>query len=145
MRGKSKTRHAPACRGARMRAPPVADEASIKRGPRSKKSRKSALCARRFFRAPQPDDSYCPCQRKKHLLSQVLFPFIRAAGLAYHRRAKRGVYHQPLRGCISSRASVHLTCGLMICNSYGIDDIHAFSVIRIRECGRFLNYFALPS
>jgi len=27
--------------------------------------------------------------------------------LAYHRRAKRGAYHQPLWGCISSRASVH--------------------------------------
>jgi len=34
--------------------------------------------------------------------------FIQAAGLVYHRRAKCGVYHQPLRGCISSRASVYL-------------------------------------
>ena len=43
--------------------------------------------------------------------------FIQAAGLAYHRRAKRGAYHQPRWGCISSRASVHLACGLMIYNA----------------------------
>ena len=36
------------------------------------------------------------------------FVFIQAAGLVYHRRAKCGAYHQPLRGCISSRSSVHL-------------------------------------
>ncbi|MBR5120398.1 MAG: hypothetical protein IKV02_05310 [Clostridia bacterium] len=36
------------------------------------------------------------------------FFFIQAAGLAYHRRAKCGAYHQPLRGCISSRVSVYL-------------------------------------
>ncbi len=35
--------------------------------------------------------------------------FIQAAGLAYHHRAKRGVYHQPLWGCISSRFNVHLS------------------------------------
>jgi len=29
--------------------------------------------------------------------------------LAYHHRAKRGAYHQPLWGCISSRFSVHLS------------------------------------
>ena len=34
--------------------------------------------------------------------------FIQVADLVYHRRAKRGAYHQPLWGCISSRASVHL-------------------------------------
>ena len=33
--------------------------------------------------------------------------FIQAAGLVYHRRTTCGVYHQPLWGCISSRASVH--------------------------------------
>ena len=43
--------------------------------------------------------------------------FIQAAGLAYHWRTKCGVYHQPLWGCISSRFSEHLTCGLMIYNT----------------------------
>ena len=43
--------------------------------------------------------------------------FIQAAGLVYHHRAKRGAYHQPQRGCISSRFSVYLACGLMICNA----------------------------
>jgi len=46
-------------------------------------------------------------QKENFWLPKVLFLFIQAAGLAYHRRAKRGVYHQPLRGCISSRASVY--------------------------------------
>ena len=48
---------------------------------------------------------------------KLLFLFIQAAGLAYHRRTKCGAYHQPLWGCISSRASVHLACGLMIYNT----------------------------
>ncbi len=30
----------------------------------------------------------------------------------------------------------------MICNSCGIDDIHAFGVIEMRDCGKFFNYFA---
>ena len=66
-----------------------------------------------------------------------------------HRRAKRGAYHQPLWGCISSRASGILLrldeiqhSVLMICNSFGIDDIHAYGVIGTRDCGKFLNYFA---
>jgi len=57
-------------------------------------------------------------QKKNFCLPKVLFLFIQAAGLAYHRRAKCGAYHQgrqaalvshqPLWGWISSRASVHL-------------------------------------
>ena len=47
----------------------------------------------------------------------VRFKFIQATGLAYHHRAKCGVYHQPLRGCISSRAGVYFPCGLMIYNT----------------------------
>ena len=66
--------------------------------------------------------------------------FIQAAGLAYHRRAKCGVYHQPLWGCISSRVSVYLTCDLMRCKAFRFDDIpqqvaddiHAFGVIGMR-------------
>ena len=48
-----------------------------------------------------------PCQKNSTSFDLSNF-FIQAAGLAYHRRTKRGVYHQPLRGCISSRASVYL-------------------------------------
>ena len=83
--------------------------------------------------------------------------FIQAAGLAYHHRAKRGAYHQPFWGCISSRFSVHLIRldehissrrvyhqpqaassfammiyngkPLVIYNSCGIDDIHGYAVI----------------
>ena len=47
-------------------------------------------------------------QKENFCLPKVLFLFIQAAGLAYHHRAKRGGYHQPLWGCISSRASVYL-------------------------------------
>jgi len=49
-------------------------------------------------------------QQKQNIClpTNVLLLFIQAAGLAYHHRAKRGAYHQPLWGCISSRASVHL-------------------------------------
>ena len=50
-------------------------------------------------------ESSCPCQKILVLRNEDFF--IQAAGLVYHRRAKCGVYHQPLRGCISSRVSVH--------------------------------------
>ena len=33
-------------------------------------------------------------QKENFCLPKVLFLFIQAAGLAYHHRAKRGVYHQ---------------------------------------------------
>ena len=56
----------------------------------------------------------CRARQKKAKSKFDLAFFIQAAGLAYHRRAKCGAYHQPLWGCISSRASVHLSCGLMI-------------------------------
>ena len=36
------------------------------------------------------------------LPTNVLFLFIQAAGLAYHRRAKRGVYHQGRRAALVS-------------------------------------------
>ena len=73
--------------------------------------------------------------------------FIQAAGLAYH---------QPLRGWISSRqrrvshhapACIFLRLDdiqhfvLIICNSCGIDYIHAFGVIGMRECEKLLNCF----
>jgi hypothetical protein len=63
--------------------------------------------------------------------------FIQAAGLAYHHDAVVDIIKGALRPCISSRASVHLACNLMIYNgkplviynSCGIDDIHAYGVI----------------
>jgi len=51
-------------------------------------------------------------QKENFCLSKVLFLFIQAAGLAYHHRTTYGAYHQPLWGCISSRASAHLTGGI---------------------------------
>ena len=74
-----------------------------------------------------------------------------AAGLAYHRRAKRGVYHQGrLAALVSHHAPACILLRLddiqhfvlMICNSFGIDDIHAFGVIGTRDCEKFLNYLA---
>ena len=60
-------------------------------------------------------------QKENFCLPKVLFLFIQVADLAYHRRAKRGGYHQPLWGWISSRASVYFlrlddiqNCVLMI-------------------------------
>ena len=56
-------------------------------------------------------------KRTNFCLPKVRSFFIQAAGLAYHRRTKCGAYHQPLWGCISSRASVYFSCGLMRCNT----------------------------
>ena len=79
-----------------------------------------------------------PPPTKKELLStKSSFFVIQAAGLAYHRRTTCGAYYQPLWGCISSRASVHLACGLMIYNTScwwyaipcGIDDIQHFVLV----------------
>ena len=62
--------------------------------------------------------------------------FIQAAGLAYHHRAKRGAYHQPFGLYLITRQRAfplrldeiqHFV--LMICNSYGIDDIQGFALI----------------
>ena len=57
-------------------------------------------------------------------------------GLVYHRRAKCGVYHQPLWGCISSRVSVHLPAAWWYtatsCGWYAklrFDDIQGFALI----------------
>ena len=65
--------------------------------------------------------------------------FIQAAGLAYHHRTTCGVYHQgrqaalvshqPLWGWILLRLDDIQHFVLMICNSFGIDDIHAFGVM----------------
>ena len=56
-------------------------------------------------------------QQKQNIClpTNVLFLFIQAAGLAYHHDAV--VYIISPTGCISSRASVYLFCGLMIYNT----------------------------
>ena len=66
-------------------------------------------------------------QKENFCLPKVLFLFIQAAGLVYHRRAKCGVYHQPLRVCISSRASVYLPAGWWYTMLH-IDDIQPLRV-----------------
>jgi len=59
-------------------------------------------------------DSRCRRQQKENIClpTNVLFLFIQAAGLVYHRRAKRGVYHQPF-GLYIITEGVFL-CDLMI-------------------------------
>ena len=51
------------------------------------------------------------------------------------------VYHHA-SACIFLRLDDIQNFVLMICNSFGIDDIHAFGVIRIRECEKLLNCYA---
>ena len=46
------------------------------------------------------------------------------------------VYHHAI-ACIFLRLDDIQCFALMICNSYGIDDIHAFGVIGMRECEDF--------
>ena len=71
--------------------------------------------------------------------------FIQSVGVAYHWRAKCGVYHQGrfvalvshhAPACISLRLDDMQHFVLMICNSFGIDDIHAYRRDRVRwfEC-----------
>ena len=73
--------------------------------------------------------------------------FIQAAGLAYHHRAKRGVYHQGRQSalvshhalaCISLRLDDIQHFVLMICNSCGIDDIQGCALIYFQWCGIML-------
>ena len=70
-------------------------------------------------------------QKRIHFLQYF---FIQASGLAYHRRTKCGVYHQGRLAALVSHhapACIFLRLDdiqhfvLMICNSFGIDDIHA--------------------
>ena len=89
-------------------------------------------------------------QKRNFCLPKVPFLFIQAAGLAYHRHTKCGAYHQGRKAalvshhapaCILLRLDDIQHSVLMICNSFGIDDIHAFGVIETRECERLLNCF----
>ena len=86
---------------------------------------------------------------QKILQRNLQYFFIQAAGLAYHRRTKCGAYHQGRKAalvshhapaCISLRLDDIQCFALMICNSCGIDDIHAFGVIGTRDCEKVLNH-----
>jgi hypothetical protein len=77
----------------------------------------------------------CWVNPEKSTSKEVLFS-IQAAGLVYHRRTS--VYHQRRLSAFASHhasACIFLRLDdiqhyvLMICNSLGIDDIHAFGVI----------------
>ena len=82
---------------------------------------------------PRGFESHTLRQQKQNIClpTNVLFLFIQAAGLAYHRRTKCGVYHQLLWGCISSRASVYLTCGLMIYTPFGVSGCEKLFLISV--------------
>ena len=90
-------------------------------------------------------------QQKQNICRQinVLFLFIQAAGLVYHRRAKCGVYHQGRRAAlVNHHAPACIFLAAWWYSMLRIDDmpqqvadyIHAFSVIEMRECGNPLNY-----
>ncbi len=73
-------------------------------------------------------------QKRIHLLHCF---FIQDAGLVYHppREAWCISSGAASRPCISSRASVHLACGLMIYNSPKLRMIYkAFALIYLRKC-----------
>ena len=82
-----------------------------------------------------------PLQKRSNFcLSKVTSFFIQAAGLAYHHDAVVDIispcgavsHHAP--ACIFLRLDDIQHFVLMICNSFGIDDIHAFGVIGMRDC-----------
>ena len=56
-------------------------------------------------------------------LPEISFLFIQAVGLAYHPTQVGISSRATSRPCISSRASVHLACGLMLYNTICVDDM----------------------
>ena len=103
-------------------------------GRKKRTSRRSGSYPRR------PDGRADSGWRLQKILKALLSGFfIQAAGLAYHHRTTCGVYHpgrqaalvshQPLWGWILLRLDDIQHFVLMICNSFGIDDIHAFGVM----------------
>ena len=78
-----------------------------------------------WVRIPHP-----PPTKKELLSTKSSFLFIQAAGLAYHHRAKCGVYHQQRqsRCCISSRASVYFPVAWWY-TTLRVDDIQCFALM----------------
>ena len=89
--------------------------------------------------------------KKRTFVYRQMFSFCLSKPQAWHIITTQSCIssRSACRPCISSRASVHFTCGLMIYNAphwwyaipCGIDDIHAFGVIETREWERLLNCF----
>ena len=67
-------------------------------------------------------------QKENFCLPKVLFLFIQAAGLAYHRRTKCGAYHQ---GRLAALVSHHAPA----CISLRLDDIQCFALMICRSFG----------
>jgi hypothetical protein len=93
----------------------------------------------------------CWVNPEKSTSKEVLFS-IQAAGLVYHRRTKRGVYHQGRHAVLVSHhasACIFLRLDdiqhyvLMICNSFGIDDIHALRRDFMASCVDVLDFQGL--
>ena len=74
-------------------------------------------------------------QQKQNIClpTNVLFLFIQAAGLVYHRRAKRGVYHQPL-WAVSHHAPACICLRLDDIPQQIADDIQDYASIYLRKC-----------
>jgi len=69
-------------------------------------------------------------QKENFCLHKVLFLFIQAAGLAYHRLAKRGVYHQVrLTALVSHHAPACIFLRLDDIPQQVADDIQCFALM----------------
>ena len=87
--------------------------------------------------------SFSANKKRNFCLPKVPFLFIQAAGLAYHRRTKCGVYHQ---GRLAALVSHHAPACILPAPWWYpalraddipqrvADDIHAFGVIGMRGC-----------
>ena len=90
------------------------------------------------------DSPYLHQQKENFCLPKVLFLFIQAAGLVYHRRAKRGVYHQGrltalvshhAPACIFLRLDEIQHCVLMIYRNKLRMIYKAYALICLQKCG----------
>ena len=85
------------------------------------------------LRAHQKRSNFCK--------TKVTSFFIQAAGLAYHHDAvvyiisPFGAVSHHASACILLRLDEMQHCVLMICNSFGIDDIQGFALIGLQKCG----------
>ena len=86
---------------------------------------------------------YSPAKKSENLVLGFFYPS-RRLGISSPReawcissRARCALVSHHAPACIFLRLDDIQCFALMICNSYGIDDIHAFGVIRIRDCEDF--------
>ena len=98
--------------------------------------------ARDFDSRTRRSESGHPSQKSENFVLGFFYPSRRLGISSAARRyiIKGGnaalVYHHAI-ACIFLRLDDIQCFALMICNSYGIDDIHAFGVIGMRECEDF--------